>query len=297
MKPFNPKSTIFTNEMLDIIMPDLSPNAWKVICLAMRKTAGWADASTESGRKESDVISLSQFMKGCGINGVTTVRDAIEECLDKQYLIRHEDGQSFRYSLNINYEIPTLSESDRVELSTLSESDRVTISESDKTNNKSFNNKEMREEYLNNVENRKEQTRQSVAKWEAKKDGVINVDSYPEDTRPIIESVCILWSLTCPPIKSKQSGFWIDGARELEIACDGYKGDALKEIKKDLENQRRGNSITISSPMSLVNMARAKVGEMREKDKPKPNFPPGAAEVWIGGKRYTPEEMYSRIGE
>jgi hypothetical protein len=67
MKPFNPQTTTFTNIMLDKIMPKVSPNAWKILCFAMRKTAGWADMTTESLRKESDVIAISQFREGCGI--------------------------------------------------------------------------------------------------------------------------------------------------------------------------------------------------------------------------------------
>ena len=44
------------------MLPRVSPNAWKMLGLAIRKTAGWADPQSASGRQESDEISLDQFM-------------------------------------------------------------------------------------------------------------------------------------------------------------------------------------------------------------------------------------------
>ncbi len=104
-KPFDPKVTAFTNMALDEIMPVVSPSAWKVICFAIRKTAGWADPESPSGRKESDVISLSQFMAGCGISR-NTAMTAIAECVQAGYLNRTPEGSSFRYSLNLGYNLP-----------------------------------------------------------------------------------------------------------------------------------------------------------------------------------------------
>jgi DnaD/phage-associated family protein len=104
-RPFDPKTTTFTNVALDEIMPRISPSAWKVLCLAIRKTAGWADPQSASGRKESDVISLSQFMSGCGISR-NTAMTAIAECTTAGYLVRIPDGISYRYSLNLVYTLP-----------------------------------------------------------------------------------------------------------------------------------------------------------------------------------------------
>lgn len=105
-QPFNPKSTVFLNLMLDEIMPAVSANAWKVLCLCMRKTQGWRDASSPTGRKIEDVISLSQFVKYCGFTEHTAI-SAINECISKGYLLRKQIGQSFSYWLNVNYEIDT----------------------------------------------------------------------------------------------------------------------------------------------------------------------------------------------
>ena len=59
IKPLaRPGWTMFNNYILDHIMPDLSPNAWKVLCVAIRRTIGWIDESTETGRKEQDAVSI-----------------------------------------------------------------------------------------------------------------------------------------------------------------------------------------------------------------------------------------------
>ena len=33
--------TCLTNYVLDVVMPSLPPNAWKVLCFVIRKTRGW----------------------------------------------------------------------------------------------------------------------------------------------------------------------------------------------------------------------------------------------------------------
>jgi len=105
-----PPYTMFHNYTLDVMMRDLSPNAWKVLCLAIRKTWGWVDPTTDSGRKEQDRISYSQFMEGTGIRSRTTISQAIQECLEAGYLLRCQVGQDarsgkplFTYALNTDF--------------------------------------------------------------------------------------------------------------------------------------------------------------------------------------------------
>ena len=96
------------NAILDHIMPDLSGSGWKILCVAIRQTIGWVDEESETGRKETDRISYSQFMEKSGIKGKATVSKAIRECLKKQYLKRHPSAdhqQSFDYSLNREFEM------------------------------------------------------------------------------------------------------------------------------------------------------------------------------------------------
>ncbi len=131
----------------------------------------------------------------------------------------------------------------------------------------------------------KEQTRQSLKKWE-EKNIIPNIDKYPEDVRSILVKVCSIWKISCPPRKSADAGYWIKGARALEEACEGHPDVVLLEIQQDLTVRRHRNSVTIASPNSLVNMARAKVGELKVKAENKTIIPPGAQEVWIGGVRF-----------
>jgi hypothetical protein len=112
-KPLDrPPYTMVHNYVLDEMMPTLSPNAWKVLCVAIRQTLGWKDSETASGRKESDVISYSQFMSRTGIRGRATVSRAIGECLDAGCLLRRQvstDARSgnpiYAYSLNTDYDV------------------------------------------------------------------------------------------------------------------------------------------------------------------------------------------------
>jgi predicted house-cleaning noncanonical NTP pyrophosphatase (MazG superfamily) len=263
-------------------MPRVSPNAWKILCLAMRKTAGWADISTYSGRKESDVISISQFRDGCGIGSNTTVEEAIKECVELGYLLQEKDGKSFRYHLNVEYELPD----DTITVSvneTITDSVNDTITESVKTNNKTINSKDIkREEYLKSVEARKRETEESIKKFE-EKNNIPHLGEYPEDVRHILTRIFSLWKIALPSRKSVQYGYWLRGARELDIVCEGHPDFVLDEIYKDESGKRPPDRMTISSPKSLINMARAKVGELKIKSEERPYIPQGASEVWIGG--------------
>jgi hypothetical protein len=115
-KPFqDPYYTVIDNSVLDLIMPALSANGWKVLCVAMRQTLGWQDKATATGRREWDQISYSQFMEKAGISSRTTVSRALQECMDAGYILRREVGTYqgtgkpiYMYGLNRGYEIPDL---------------------------------------------------------------------------------------------------------------------------------------------------------------------------------------------
>lgn len=101
IRPFGDQNgyTTFSNYILDYIMPNLSPNGWKVLCFIIRKTEGW--------NKDSDQLSFSQIMDGTGIANRTTVRNAIKELRDNNYvnIIRGDRVTSNTYSLNTDFEI------------------------------------------------------------------------------------------------------------------------------------------------------------------------------------------------
>ena len=119
IKPFaRPGFTMFNNYILDHIMPDLSANSWKVLCVAIRQTIGWQDEETESGRREMEVISYSQFRQMTGIGSDQTVARAIRECVDKGYMVRVPgEGQEISYGLNMDYEIEVDTSTEIVEVS------------------------------------------------------------------------------------------------------------------------------------------------------------------------------------
>lgn len=95
------------NAVFDTIMPALSPSAWKVLCVAIRQTWGWATADGQ--RRGQDRISYSQFETRAGLSR-RTVRDALKECLDKGILLREQVGTVrgkpvYAYRLNRDYEV------------------------------------------------------------------------------------------------------------------------------------------------------------------------------------------------
>ena len=115
MKPFKQDTQRFMvhNYVFDVIMPSISPNGFKVLMCAIRQTMGWADDSSPTGRKISDVISYSQFTERTGISSRSTVSRAINECLEADYLIRRQVGRHqgtgapvYAYALNAEYEVP-----------------------------------------------------------------------------------------------------------------------------------------------------------------------------------------------
>lgn len=100
IKPFENSAknfTLFNNALLDIIMPDLSPNAWKVLCLIIRQTRGW--------QKDQDSISFSQIRQGTGIASDSTVSKALKELTTKQYILAKKNAvwKATSYALNEDF--------------------------------------------------------------------------------------------------------------------------------------------------------------------------------------------------
>jgi hypothetical protein len=110
---------IIKNAVFDVIMPELSPNAFKVLCVAIRQTWGWVaePGGNPNNRREWDQISYSQFQEKAGIGGRSTVSRAVSECLEAGYLLRHQVGTVkgtgkpiYAYSLNTEYELASSAE-------------------------------------------------------------------------------------------------------------------------------------------------------------------------------------------
>ena len=100
-RPFQKTEKEFTlvhNFLFDHIMPNVKPNAWKVLCLILRKTRGW--------NKLADQISFSQILKGTGISSHETVSNALKQLIEEKYIIaiKSEDQwEATTYALNENY--------------------------------------------------------------------------------------------------------------------------------------------------------------------------------------------------
>ena len=100
------------NAVFDLIMPQLSPSAWKVLCVAIRQTWGWvADPKGDPKvRRQRDRISYSQFQAKSGIKSRATISKALNECLTKGYLRRSQVGIErgrpvYAYGLNCDFEV------------------------------------------------------------------------------------------------------------------------------------------------------------------------------------------------
>lgn len=91
--------TTIHNSVLDVLMPSMPPNAFKVLMFVLRKTHGWD--------KDEDALSYSQIVTGTGIKSPATVSAAL------QYLKQHgclltvagDKWDAMTYQLNTALEV------------------------------------------------------------------------------------------------------------------------------------------------------------------------------------------------
>lgn len=86
-----------TDYLFDVVMPQVDANAFKIICTVARKTWGW--------NKNSDTISVSQFMEATGLNSRSTATSAIVRAVESGFINRQKAGQSWSYRMDF-YEKP-----------------------------------------------------------------------------------------------------------------------------------------------------------------------------------------------
>lgn len=85
-------TTSFHNALLDVVMPELSPTAWKLLCVLIRQTTGW--------EREQQGASYAMLMEATGIESKATIAAAIRELVDYRYeLIRIIPGTQHEPSL------------------------------------------------------------------------------------------------------------------------------------------------------------------------------------------------------
>ncbi|MBN2394540.1 MAG: hypothetical protein JXR84_27665 [Anaerolineae bacterium] len=82
--------TAVRNVLFDRVMPALSSDAWKVLCVALRQTWG---GDVESGRAIPVHITLAQFEEKTGIKESGVIGKALRECVDAGYLLLDQSGE------------------------------------------------------------------------------------------------------------------------------------------------------------------------------------------------------------
>lgn len=100
IQPFDTRDnfTRIHNYVIDVIMPMLKPNTFKVLMAIVRKTKGWG--------KDADQISYSQLRDLTGIKSDSTLAAALSDLEKRKYIfVNKADGETNTYSLNTSLEI------------------------------------------------------------------------------------------------------------------------------------------------------------------------------------------------
>ena len=92
MKPSNiyANTTPFPNYLLNEVMPILKDTEWRLLCVIVRQTLGWKDATTGT-RKSSDWMTRAQLIEKTGRNS-----EALSNALDsliRQNVVEAQDGK------------------------------------------------------------------------------------------------------------------------------------------------------------------------------------------------------------
>lgn len=94
--------TVIPNIVFDYIMPTLSGDAWKVLCVAIRHTFSVGAADPDRW------IGLPHFMQNAGLPERRDAEKALQECVYAGYLAEHAENKTSgqpRYGLNTQFEM------------------------------------------------------------------------------------------------------------------------------------------------------------------------------------------------
>ena len=94
---------------------------------------------------------------------------------------------------------------------------------------------------------------------------------YPEDVVLILQELHRLWGLKPPERSSSQYSFWLKGARELKLACAEIGIEVLQQLHHDWKESK--SQFSVATPTSLVSMAYATAGKMRQRGETKAERP------------------------
>lgn len=126
-----------------------------------------------------------------------------------------------------------------------------------------------------NADAYRERIRQAMIRGEQRyRETGLDVGEYHEDARPIVEKVAMLWNLS-PPTKRKTSRgrntlfLWETDALELLSTCAEFGIAVLDLAHEQYTDQTARNGVApfnVAGPGSLINTARALVGQLRAGD-------------------------------
>jgi hypothetical protein len=283
IKPFQNAGgyTTFENAILDYIMPDCKPNTWKVVCATLRKTVGWEDKKSPTGRKESDTISLSQFMDLTGIKNRTTLSDAVQDALDNGYLVRFPEGQSFRYAINRQYELDTGTESVLVRKSYQKESRNRTS-----TSTESVHTKEKKERLKEIKDSPGADAPEQPKPPKPKSDYILameHLESVFADARG-----CPLPDWEGDPKAAQKR--WRTPLKKIYNACEKNLDQASK-IVRNVTARMRNDKLTFTCPDQILETALSEIIDTKSNGNGKGAIPPGI----IGNPDETIEETQERL--
>lgn len=226
--------TVLDNFILDHIMPNVAPNAWKVLCFIIRKTVGW--------QKEEDKLSLGQIMTGTGIKNRNTVSNAISQLERDHYILVHRpDDQKTpnTYSLNSDYELVQKSYQANSEASTEIVPELV------------------RKSYPQNKDSK--QTNSIAGKPAGEQKAQKKKTNPPGPKKQLMDEFVEVTGLSIPSNKPDR-GFWWGriGAINDRIDGDTEKG---KRLIREAVAKLRADGLPISSPGSLCKTITALIEE------------------------------------
>lgn len=84
--------TLLRNTIFDALMPALSSDAWKVLCVALRRT--WGGDAVNGGEIWPPRIRIAEFAERAGIVDQTAVENAVAECVDAGCLVTPASGDA-----------------------------------------------------------------------------------------------------------------------------------------------------------------------------------------------------------
>lgn len=249
IKPFADEDgyTPFSNYLLDMVMPTLPANAWKVLCFIIRKTRGW--------QKDTDRLSYSQIETGAGIGSSATVSTAIKALLDKNLIVK-VPGSAWKpmgYQLNSALEIEVHSSSE------------IEVTSETKAHSTSISELHSALEIEDTKERSKEKKERDVATRKARTQRTPKEDTTPAEVRDALAEVCGLDLTLCSReqilnVNTTAKRIYTAGEKDGKTAAE--IADTIRYVAKwFVKNDWRGKKGDRPTPKLIVDVWRSAIQE------------------------------------